>query len=722
MDSKLENEPPRRIRRSVVEPGRNCWRVGRADRVAVLIDVADYFEAFAAAAERARRSIMIVGWDFNGNVRLRRGGSNRSAARDETLGDFLDRLVKKNRKLHVHILAWDFSMIYAPEREILPLYRNDWRTHRRVHFELDGTHPIGASHHQKIVVIDDRVAFVGGMDFARRRWDTSAHAEDDERRTDPNGASYAPFHDVQMMVEGAVARDVGDLVRLRWRYGTGKRIAARDVASDPWPDFVEPDFRDVDVAIARTEPTYGDRPEVREIEQSYLDCIEGAERSVYIENQYFTAAAVGDAVEARLQSPRPVEVALVSRRSCSGWLEQQVMGTLRADLLRRLTDAQNGNRFRAYSPTAAGEAMDLHSKVMVVDDRLLRVGSANLANRSMGLDTECDLILEATNDDERSRIAAVRARLLADHLGTDEQSVARAIAESGSLCDAIERMRGGPKTLDPLTADAADESWLQPHTELYRVADPEKPVEAELFDHMFSHARAPQHEAPGRLGFALILGLFLAVAAAWRWTPLGDYLQADRLAQWLDPWSQSAAGIVLAVALFAAASTAMVPVVVLIGAYSLVFEPATALAVTLCGALASAALTFSLGRRVPRRIVRKIAGERLNTVSSRLRGAAAVLPLAALRLIPVAPFTVFNLVAGAMHIPRSTFLIATALGLIPGTLALVLVGSGVRNGVPVLESATTILGLVGLLLLAAGGFYARSRNSGEGEEQAGARS
>jgi uncharacterized membrane protein YdjX (TVP38/TMEM64 family) len=300
--------------------------------------------------------------------------------------------------------------------------------------------------------------------------------------------------------------------------------------------------------------------------------------------------------------------------------------------------------------------------------------------------------------------------LLADHLGTDEQSVVRAIAESGSLCGAIERMRGGPKTLEPLSADVTDESWFQQQKEIYRVADPEKPVEAEILDHMFSHAREPQGEAPSGLGFGLIVGVFLAMAAAWRWTPLAELLQVDQLAQWLAPWSQSADGILLAVVLFAAASAAMVPVVILIGAYALVFEPLTAFAITLCGALASAALTFSLGRWVPRRIVRKIAGGKLNRLTSRLRGAAAVLPLAALRLIPVAPFTVFNLVAGAMHIPRSTFLIATALGLIPGTLALVSVGSGVREGVPALDSETAILGLAGLVLLAVGSLYARARN------------
>ena len=73
-------------------------------------------------------------------------------------------------------------MLFATDREWLPVYKMDWTTHRRLHFHLDKHYPAGASHHQKIVVIDDRVAFVGGLDFALGRWDTSGHLADDPRR------------------------------------------------------------------------------------------------------------------------------------------------------------------------------------------------------------------------------------------------------------------------------------------------------------------------------------------------------------------------------------------------------------------------------------------------------------------------------------------------------------------------------------------------------------
>src|SRR6185437_9244660 len=120
------------------------------------------------------------------------------------------------RGLRGCILSWDFAMLYAFEREWLPVYKLDWRTHRRLHFRLDGRHPPGASHHQKVVVIDDAVAFVGGFDLAHRRWDMPAHRANEPRRVDPYGATYAPFHDVQLAVDAEAARALGDLARERW--------------------------------------------------------------------------------------------------------------------------------------------------------------------------------------------------------------------------------------------------------------------------------------------------------------------------------------------------------------------------------------------------------------------------------------------------------------------------------------------------------------------------
>jgi phospholipase D1/2 len=175
--------PPPADDHPILHPGRNCWRLARAERVAYLVDGAAYFAAFRAAAVRAERSIFIIGWDVDSRTVLVHEPPEDGLP--DKLGEFLDALVQRRRSLHIQVLDWDFAMLYALERELLPIYTLGWRTHRRLRFQLDDRHPIGGSHHQKIVVIDGAVAFVGGIDLTIRRWDTSEHRPDEPRRVVP---------------------------------------------------------------------------------------------------------------------------------------------------------------------------------------------------------------------------------------------------------------------------------------------------------------------------------------------------------------------------------------------------------------------------------------------------------------------------------------------------------------------------------------------------------
>src|SRR4030095_15539090 len=210
-------------RQSIFEEGRNCRRVGQAQRIALVIDGDDYFKMFMAAAERARQSIIIVAWDFNSNCSLdNECGSNNPRAK---LGEFLNHLARRRRGLHIHVLDWDFPMIYAKDREAPVKVRLGWgwKPHGRVHLEFDNTHPPGGSHHQKIVVIDDALAFCGGLDLTCQRWDTSEHAPGNPRRV-VEDHPYPPFHDLMVAVDGDAAREFGRIVRERWRASHRKDI------------------------------------------------------------------------------------------------------------------------------------------------------------------------------------------------------------------------------------------------------------------------------------------------------------------------------------------------------------------------------------------------------------------------------------------------------------------------------------------------------------------
>ena len=161
--------------------------------------------------------------------------------------------------------------------------------------------PPGASHHQKIVVMDDAVAFFGGIDVTIRRWDTTAHRLDDPRRVDPAGVPYGPFHDVQAMMDGDAARALGDLARARWMRGACERATPVCPVGDPWPASTTPDFTEIDVGIARTSPASDDILEIREVEALFSDSIDRAARTIYIENQFLTAGRLADRFARRMR-------------------------------------------------------------------------------------------------------------------------------------------------------------------------------------------------------------------------------------------------------------------------------------------------------------------------------------------------------------------------------------------------------------------------------------
>ena len=689
----------------ILHPGQNCWRVTRANRAALLVDGDEYFTTLRRAARDAKHSIFVIGWDFDSRTPFPPVGEDDGLPRE--LGQFLGALIERNRDLHVYVLDWDFALLYALDREILPIYNLGWDRQRRLRFHLDGRHPPGGSHHQKIVVLDDALAFVGGLDLTKGRWDTRRHAPDDPHRRSPDGKPYAPFHDVQLMVDGDAAAALGELARGRWRRAKHNGLSTLMVPekkNDLWPPSVAPDFEDVEVAIARTEPEYDGADAVQEVLQLYLDAIGAARHSIYIENQYFTASAIGHAIEERLAEPDGPEIVIVTRRAGGGWLEQNTMEVLRARLINRLAPGGHRERLRVYCPEQAGlgdACIDLHSKLMIVDDQLLRVGSSNLNNRSMGIDTECDLAIEARGPEQARAIASIRNRLLAEHLGVEPQIFAQALDHHGSLIGAIETLAGNGRTLrvlDPKLDPSVDE--LVPDA---KMIDPERPIDLDrLTEKMVpkdERVRASRHI----LGVTLALLTVAALAVAWRWGPLHDWLDKDRLQALADalerlPWTP-----VWMLLLYAIASLVGIPITLLIVATSFVFGPWATFAYALSGSLLGGGLTFALGQVLGRDMVRRIAGKRLNALSRRL-GEGGVFAVLLLRMLPVAPFTVVNLVAGASHLRMRDFLIGTTLGMTPGILAVAVLSDRLAETLqaPSLEAVallSLVLVVVGLSVL-----------------------
>ena len=485
----------------IVAQGRNCWRIARATHASVIVDAADYYRIIGAAMEAAQQRIFIVGWDFDTRIAL----APDEHGKGETLGRFFLRLARDNPKRQIDILKWNFGALKQFFRPAAVVWLARWWRTEAIDFRFDSSHPPGCSHHQKIVVIDESLAACGGIDISTARWDTSDHLDDDPHRTGPDGKPYRPWHDATMLLRGDVAGVLGDLGRERWKVATRADLAPIDPCDDDWPTDLEPMFRDVDIAIARTRAAYDNLSEVREIETLYLDMIAAAKRFIYFENQYFTSGKIAAAIATRMAEDDPPEIVMVMPRTADGWLEQQAMDAARLRLVATIGKADRHNRFRVYIPmTTGGADIYVHAKVSILDDRLVRVGSSNLNNRSQGLDSECDVIVDAglaANRGSEAAMTALRYRLIAEHLGCAPEVVAAREQEEGSMIAAIEALRGPGKTLDLL--DMEELGDVQIALADNEVLDPESPDE--MFEPFGKHGMA-QSWAKGKARIARRLG------------------------------------------------------------------------------------------------------------------------------------------------------------------------------------------------------------------------
>lgn len=443
----------------LLKAGSTCWRAETTERAAVFVDVEDYFSAVMSAISNARRSVRILGWAFhprtNFDPQIDCGTSE-----EGQIAAVLKAAAVKRPQLDVRILCWKAAAPIAATQDFYPQRAaKDFRG-STVRYHLDGELPHGASHHQKVVIVDDAVAFCGGCDFGPDRWDTCDHEDENLRRAAPPGTlpCFDPRHEVMSLVDGKAACALGELFRARWLRATGERMApAGPPEADPWPEVVRPQFRDVRVGISRSAAAWRDEPQIRESEALYLGSIAAARSCIYLENQYFTSPVVAEALAQRLAERDGPEVVLVSTEHSPSYFDRLTMDRTRSFFIQRLTSADKHGRFRIYSPvTTLGRTIIVHAKLAIIDDVLLRVGSANINNRSLGLDTECDLSIEpmgANRAQSRAAIRALRTRLLSHWLGCPEATFTDALAKARGVGPAVELLRAeGLCRLRPIPA------------------------------------------------------------------------------------------------------------------------------------------------------------------------------------------------------------------------------------------------------------------------------
>jgi phosphatidylserine/phosphatidylglycerophosphate/cardiolipin synthase-like enzyme len=457
-------------------PGQTCWRVETADRVAFLVDNEAYFTALYEALQKARRSVLILGWGFDPRTRLFPDGYEGPDDPDE-VGHVLRRLASERPELDVRLLIWRSALPISASQEFFPHKARGWFKDSRVDFRLDDQVPFGACHHQKLVVVDDRLAFVGGGDITVDRWDSPGHLDHDRRRIMPSFDVHPPRHEVTMMVDGAAARALADHARARWRLGTGEVLEPPpDAGGDPWPDHVPAHLIGAQVGISRTTPPWRGDPGDEEILRLTLACIARAERTIYLENQYFTSPVIAQALAARLDERDGPEIVMMMTGRSPSYFDHATMDHARGAMVWRLRAADVFGRFRAYQPkTAQGAKIIVHSKVSVFDDTVVRVGSANLNNRSFGFDTELELAIACQAEEGREQASAFLNRLIGHFLGQTGEAVARARAEGDGLIAAIDALNREGR-LAPL--DPSRRSALAEFIAAFHVGDPTGPADS----------------------------------------------------------------------------------------------------------------------------------------------------------------------------------------------------------------------------------------------------
>jgi phospholipase D1/2 len=653
---------------SILLPGDTVWKKCKTGRLAVLNDAAAYFVALREALLLATDRVYIIGWDIHSQTRFVGPSGHADDGFPEELGPFLKELLRARAELRIDVLSWDFPALYAAEREWNSPAKFMSGASDRLRFCFDASLPLGSAQHQKIVVIDGAVAFSGGLDLTIRRWDTSEHAAGNPHRVDPDGKPYPPFHDVQCMVDGEAAATLLELVENRWR-AAGCTVENSNLpADDRWPASVPVQARDIVTGIARTEIRTAHDPGVDEVARLFEASINAANRFIYIENQFTSTTEIASVLAQRMQDVPSLRVLIVTPKMHSSWFESQAMQGGRGGFIDAFVAAGVMDRIRFLYPATrdatSAAAVMVHSKVMIVDDYLLRIGSANLNNRSMGADTECDLAFEATSEENRQFITRLRRGLIGHFCGVGEREIEDNEAD---LLGYLDRLSADDreKSLQPIDSSSqfgGVASVVQP------VADPREPLGLERAANRMLTLRT----VLAVCGLAAALG---GLALLWRYTSLSDFTEIGLVSSVI---SRSEFAPLLAIAAFVVGGLVVFPVVVLIAATAAALGPWLGFVTAGTGVLLSALVLFGIGRVLGHVRLQRLLGRRALRVQNRIVG-KGIVAVAMIRMVPIAPFSIVNVIAGASELRLRDYMLGTALGMLPGIIMMAVLGAQIAD-------------------------------------------
>ncbi|WP_412723077.1 VTT domain-containing protein [Alteromonas sp. D210916BOD_24] len=691
----------------IFQPGQNCWVENKARYSTPLIDCANYYKALHSAIVKASHSIFIVGWDIDSRIRLLRNEDEQRSEAPSVISDLLKWKAEQHPEIKIYLLRWDSSLAFFAQREMWAKEVWEEKTPDNVETELDDTIPMGGSQHQKIVVIDDEIVFSGGMDVSTNRWDTRDHPVISEERDGPDG-EYGPLHDVQMVSSGPVVVDFAKLVRWRWqRVANSTPIDIREEANNSedaplpevWPDGFPPMFENVQCALARTIPFMDEVEPAQEVRQMLLDLIGEAESFIYIENQFTTRQEIAEALNKQLKLKPNLSVAIVSSYEPKGKFECEAFWASRIEFKKILENGIDPKRVKlTYSSIEDMKGRKaykrIHSKVMTIDDKYLVIGSSNLSNRSMTLDTEIDTVLFGNTQQNRANIVQVRNDLLAEHTG-------RELDDMPALFETeypVESLMQGQIAHGYILTEVRDEVFTEHSVKnVFRaLSDPEEPlISMPTLDGAAVPARNPR-----RRSIMILLGLTIVgvLGGLMFWASQSiEWLSSDSINAFLEESRGTYFALPTVLLVYVVGGILFFPVTILSLAVAAIFGPIWGPIYGIMGALMSSAIMFGIGKLSGDAGLKKLGGPKVAAVDEKLKR-SGIVGVAAIRMLPVAPFSLVNLVAGISSIGILQFLIGTFLGMFPPMIAKGLVGDSIAQ-IWQNPSAETISYLIGGIIL-----------------------
>ncbi len=649
------------------------------NQISFLTLSADYYEALAEILVHAKERVLIVGWSFDDRVVLSRESEHHTGSEPCSVGTLLVDCANRNPDLHIDIRIWGAPPVFGADQHISRWFRSRAEDIHNLDLRFVPADSAFAARHEKFILVDVAIAFLGGIDVTHARWDDAAHSAANPKRTDPDGARYVPYHDVQAAVSGPVVRD---LWKLALDDGIIRTIPEADTTQTLWPPDLPVDATDATISLARTR-LYPEtsRPSITEIREHYLDLIAKANERIYIENQYFSDRSIADAIVTRIQEPEGPDIIIIMSKELPDTLGRMTMGANNSLQLSRLLESDTHGKVSFFSRVAPDDTdvtVKVHSKLMIVDGRYITLGSANISRRSFGMDSELNVVVDAHDCDNHSIARELEARLCAQHCGLSKQDWQQLVWDHGrSVPEAL-----NARSIDwPGLADgkhSLDATKLPP--EIVEKLDMEAPPQAESA--LQSHVRSD----PGRIlarmkqGLLLVLALGLISGAAVLFVrmdvDMNSVLDEVRAIYRARP----VLGIALTIASYWLSMALFVSVLVPVVFFSALHGPPLGMLFSLVGLLSGAAIYYRLGLFVfdADWIDRFKAVRAAKTQLERIRP-YGVWAVAISRMVPSGPFAVVNFVTGMLGFTFRQFLLGSLIGLIPGIVAFSIFGEIIQN-------------------------------------------